>query len=120
MENVIRTGGAGGAAGLVQQGDVLFYAVDGLPGGLKPRSRSRPGLATFAEGEATGHHHSCAAEDVELYEDAAGVLWCRVLAPETVVTHQEHKPVTLRRGDYRINFVREYDPFAERVRVVVD
>ena len=107
------------ATRLIQQGDVLFFAVDTLPEGLKPKESTHPGLAIFAFGEATGHHHSAVAAGVELYEDGQGGLWCRVAA-DTEVRHQEHKPVTLAPGNYRVSIVREYDPFAAEIRRVMD
>lgn len=104
---------------LIQQGDVLFIMVDSMPEDVKEKQPAREGLITFAEGEATGHHHSCVAEGVILYEDGNGTLWCTV-TDEATVTHQEHKPVTLPPGDYRIGIVREVDPFSEEVRRVRD
>lgn len=104
---------------LIQQGDVLFFLVDELPVGLKPKKGVHAGLTTFAAGTATGHHHSCDAGAAELFEDDAGALWCRVKST-TEVRHQEHKPVTLAPGNYRIGIVREYDPFADEIRAVAD
>lgn len=109
---------------LVQQGDVLFFRMDALPEGVKAKKGNRPGLATFAEGEVTSHHHSAVVEQIDgednlvLYEKG-GVLYCAVRR-ETVVTHQEHKPVTLFPGDYRVGIVREYDPFEKEIRDVRD
>ena len=104
---------------LIQQGDVLFFLSDKMPDGLKKRKAVRRGLVTFAEGEVTGHHHSCVTDGVTLYEDEAGVLWCKV-EKETTVTHQEHNPVTLEPGNYRVGIVREYDPFEKEIRDVRD
>lgn len=102
---------------LIQQGDVLFHKVSNLPTGLTEVKNK--GLVTFAEGEATGHHHSCVADGVQLYEDAEGTLWCGV-EREATVTHQEHGPVTLSPGTYRIGIVREVDPFTDEIRSVAD
>jgi len=104
---------------LWQQGDVLFFAVDGMPKELKPVKNTRAGLVTFAEGEVTGHHHSCAADGVTLMEDEEGTLWCHC-DEEVTVTHQEHGPVTLKPGDYKIGIVREVDPFEEEIHRVRD
>ena len=104
---------------LIQQGDVLFFSEKAIPNGAKQKAASRPGLVTFAEGEVTGHHHSCVADGVTLYEDESGTLWCSVDAP-TTVTHQEHGPVTLEPGTYRIGIVREVDPFMDEIRNVAD
>lgn len=102
---------------LIQQGDVLFHTVSELPTGLtEVICKDR---VTFAEGEATGHHHSCVADGVRLYEDSAGTLWCGV-EREATVTHQEHGPVTLAPGTYRIGIVREVDPFTDEIRRVAD
>lgn len=104
---------------LIQQGDILFVMVDAMPENVTEKSGSRPGLVTFAEGESTGHHHSCRADDVTLYEDRNGTLWCRV-KKEVDVTHQEHGPVHLPAGEYRIGIVREVDPFSKKARPVYD
>lgn len=111
---------------LIQQGDVLFFRIDSLPEGLTVKEGARPGFVTFAEGEVTGHHHSavigkvggCDTDNITLYEKD-GVLYCAV-AGETEVTHQEHRPVTLPPGNYRVGIVREYDPFEKEIRDVRD
>lgn len=104
---------------LIQQGDVLFKMVDALPDALTARKNARKGLVTFAEGEVTGHHHSCVEDGVELYEDAGGTLWCKV-DREATVTHQEHGPVTLPPGSYQIGIVQEVDHLAKEIRNVAD
>lgn len=103
---------------LIQQGDVLFKMVDALPEGLKKKKAARRGLVTFAEGEVTGHHHSCIADCIVLYEKD-GTLYCSV-GKEATVTHQEHNPVTLAPGNYEIGIVREVDHFADEIRRVAD
>ena len=103
---------------LIQQGDVLFKMIDALPDGLAVKASPRKGLVTFAEGEVTGHHHSCVADGVTLYEKD-GVLYCGV-EKEATVTHQEHGPVTLPPGNYRIGIVREVDHLADEIRNVAD
>lgn len=110
---------------LIEQGDVLIYEVERLPDGLKPVKLNHASLATFALGESTGHHHSAVIEvddgvpNLELYEDADGVLWCRVNR-ETAVTHQEHGSVTLPPGLYHQRIVQEYDHLADEARAVAD
>ena len=104
---------------LVQQGDVLFYEIDKLPKDIMPTKPMRDGIITFAEGESTGHHHSCSADGVILFEDPRGIMWCSV-NKEVVVTHQEHKPVILTPGNYRVGIVREYDPFETVDHTVID
>jgi len=104
---------------LIQQGDVLFFEENNLPESIK-KVKSKNGYLIFAEGETTGHFHGVLEEDAcELFEDEHGTLWCKV-AGEIDVKHQEHKPVTLKEGVYRIGIVREVDPFAEEIRSVRD
>jgi len=103
-----------------QQGDTLYFSEKQLPTGLKPVP-PRSGLLIVAEGEATGHHHSFTLDqEVELLTDDKGTLWCVVNGDSAVVQHQEHKPVTLKKGVYRVGIVREVDPFSEEVRQVRD
>ena len=97
---------------LIQQGDVLIKKVNGIKG-------KKLNHLTLAVGEATGHHHTITEGDAELYE-LDGVLYLRVNSEEATLTHQEHKPVVIPRGEYEIGIVEEYDHFAEEARNVVD
>lgn len=102
-----------------QQGDVLFFAVDGVKG-TKKKADLR-GIV-FAEGEYTGHYHAIKetdTDDVELYEEN-GVLYCSVKKERATVEHQEHGAIVLPKGDYKIGIVKEFDPFEEEIRQVKD
>lgn len=105
----------------IQQGDVLFLRTNYNIRELKMKKvKQRKGRLIFAEGEATGHHHSCVAEPgVELYEDKNGTLWC-VTEKNVTVTHQEHGAVTLSPGTYKVGRVVEVDPFEDVIREVAD
>ena len=43
-----------------------------------------------------------------------------VKSDEAVVTHEEHNAITIKKGDYEIGIVQEYDHFAEEARNVAD
>jgi len=102
---------------LIQQGDVLFFRIDEMPNG-GTLVQQRNGRHIFAEGEATGHHHSCEADIGTLTRlDDSLFFSCD---EEVVVTHQEHGPVTLDPGAYRIEIIREVDPFSDEIRRVMD
>ena len=81
--------------------------------------------AILAQGEATGHHHAIEdAAAVQLYEDTSGrdtqagsVRFMR-LTQESVLKHQEHAPIALPRGNYKVTRQREYTP--EAIRNVAD
>jgi hypothetical protein len=107
---------------LYRQGDVLFCAIDKIPAG-KTAKRDN---GTVAYGEVTGHSHRLAdlgaAEVLEIGDD----LFVRVsesgLSIEgdagATFVHEEHGPITLPPGDYRIQIQREYSP--EEIRNVID
>src|SRR5437588_2244300 len=102
---------------MFRQGDVLLVPVTEMPCGRPVEAEG--GRLVLARGEATGHHHSVAVEDGELVDAAEGVV-LRIMAP-TPLEHQEHAPITLRPGVYRVVRQREYVPGAvDRLRVLLD
>lgn len=74
----------------------------------------------LALGEVTGHYHEATANDAVLYGDADGTPTLLHAPSGTDVTHQEHNTITLPPGEYERHIVREFDPFAEEIRNVVD
>jgi len=100
---------------MYRQGDVMVEAC-AVPDGAK-RVEAEAGRLILARGEATGHHHSLVADaETDLYE-RDGVLYLR-LAGVKVLEHQEHAPITLPPGDYRVARQVEYSP--EEIRRVQD
>lgn len=105
-----------------RQGDVLFTRIARLPQGERHKREN----ATVAHGEVTGHSHALAVEDREaaevleigkgLYVHVSG-SGIRIESGATFV-HEEHAPVTLPRGTYRVTIQREYSP--EAIRNVID
>ncbi len=101
---------------MIVQGDVFFTRATKLPEGVKQATRKERGYI-IAEGEATGHAHVI-HDDIELYEKD-GVLFIKT-AKEAEVRHEEHLPVILSPGIWRVGIIREYDPFLEETRIVRD
>jgi hypothetical protein len=106
---------------MYRQGDVLVVPVDrgALPAGLVPAARDTRGRMVLALGEATGHAHVLTGDGAE--------LWCPPDAPDALfitierygrLGHEEHGPVPLPPGAYRVFRQREYLPGA--VRPVAD
>src|SRR5947209_2399830 len=92
-----------------RHGDVLIA----LAGSLPPDARKRSG-AVLVRGELTGHSHRIEQpETAELWE-VNGELFVKVVADSARVVHQEHHPITLPRGLYRVWQQREYTPRAVR------
>ena len=96
-----------------RHGDVLIQSCKGIPRGAK----KLPHLM-LAKGEQTGHAHRVRErEGNELYELGES-LYLHVNGEEATVVHEEHEPISLDRGVYRVWVQREYTPKA--IRRVVD
>jgi hypothetical protein len=104
---------------IFRQGDVLLVAVAVLPEGAKditPDDR-----IVLAYGEVTGHAHAIEepaskARPARLW-DAGAERFLQVLE-KTALRHEEHAPVELPAGVYRVVQQREYSP--EEIRNVAD
>src|SRR5215470_9950940 len=93
---------------LWRHGDVLIETVEAIPDGARPRSG-----AILAQGEATGHAHRVEApERAELWEDGEQ-LYLKIIE-QTRIVHEEHRPIELPPGSYRVWQQREYTPRAIR------
>jgi len=98
-----------------RQGDVLIARVDAIP----ERARRSPvSHGILVHGELTGHSHRL--EDPRsalLFSGAAaiGELYLDVPAGGTRIIHEEHGPIDLPHGLYRVWRQREYTPQAIRV-----
>jgi hypothetical protein len=102
---------------MYRQGDVLVMAIqrEDLPSGLVLAPRDRHNRMVLALGEATGHAHVVTGERV--------ALLCRPDDPDRLflliegygrVGHEEHGPIALAAGAYRVIRQREYFPGAIR------
>jgi hypothetical protein len=99
---------------MYRHGDVLLVSIDNPPTQLKPRPSQ-----ILAWGEITGHSHRIAERGAaEVYERNADTLFVHITAPQATLVHEEHKPIVLQQGWYRVWFQREYSPQA--IRRVVD
>ena len=95
---------------MIRQGDVLLKRVDALPEGTKKLA-----TMTVAYGEVTGHAHKVEVDagDAMLVEDGQGGMFVCVKGNATL-KHDEHAPIKLESGNYKVVIQREYDPVKER------
>lgn len=100
-------------ASLYRHGDVLLAAVPTLPTGAKPM----PGLI-LAHGELTGHAHRIREVGAAQLFSQGEFTYLRVVAATATLVHEEHRPIVLPAGVYRVWQQREYSP--EAIRTVVD
>ena len=106
------------ARGIVRHGDVLLVPVDELPGGKGVTVEDGTRFA-LAEGEATGHAHVVHGRTRLLRSLVSRGREERLhLLVEEVATlvHDEHDPIPLATGAYRVVRQREYTPPAPRGR----
>ena len=94
-----------------QQGDVIIKKCD------IPKDAKKVIKRAIALGEVTGHSHKI-IEDCEMYE-RDGVLYIKSTNAMNV-KHEEHGDIILPAGKYKVDIVKEYDPFLEEVRQVRD
>ena len=98
---------------LYRHGDVLIEEAGALP-----EVREKLPHTILAQGEVTGHAHRIEpSSDADLYSTREG-LFLHVRGRSVSVMHEEHTPITLSCGCYRIWRQREYSP--QEIRVVRD
>ena len=111
---------------LYAQGDLLIERVADLPPTGCAVAASADGSVVLAEGETSGHRHAIhdrvtMFRDDGLARDIPGGLYVghvRVDGPSARLVHEEHAPIELPRGTYRVRRQRELEP--RDARIVVD
>ncbi|RYX86478.1 hypothetical protein EON83_02060 [bacterium] len=90
---------------LFRHGDVLIQMVGEVPTNVQKLNTN-----VLAHGEVTGHSHRLESmEGVSLW-NAGEVLFMQVAEKATRVIHEEHAPIDLPVGTYRVWRQREYTP----------
>jgi hypothetical protein len=87
-----------------RQGDILLILHDQPPGWV--RTVPAPPRQTVAEGEVTGHAHVLEGDSVRV-DETDQPEWIEVPGSARLV-HEEHAPVDLGPGTYRVVRQREY------------
>jgi len=100
-----------------RQGDVFVEKCEKPRGQLTPVEPDK-GRVVLAYGEVTGHAHALSPKDARLYEVKGWVDRLLVVTKATALLHEEHAPITLPPGQYRVRRQREYHP--EEIRTVAD
>ena len=100
-----------------RQGDVFFEVIGQIPDEAKEAPIPH---GVLVHGEVTGHSHR--VEDLSSAHlfagNMAGEIFLDVSAPSTRIVHEEHGPIELKTGFYRVWRQREYTP--EAIRYVYD
>ncbi len=96
-----------------RHGDVMIQKVRKLP-----NEKRRCRHLILAHGEITGHSHQIKEKKNATLYETPGDLYLEVTANEATVVHEEHHPIALMKGIYRVWRQREYSP--EEIRVIRD
>jgi hypothetical protein len=92
---------------LYRHGDVLIACVPNLPSQASKRSGT-----ILARGEITGHSHRVQEIGAAQLYDFNLETFLEVTASIATLVHEEHKPIELPQGIYRVWMQREYTPTA--------
>ena len=102
---------------IIQHGDVLLKTVKDIPKNVKCiKSKNR---VVIMDGEVTGHAHAIYTPEKVDYLENNGLFYLRVNEP-VELKHEEHKTITINPGYYKIDRVKEYNPFEQEIREVQD
>jgi hypothetical protein len=96
-----------------RHGDVMIGTIASIP--QDARQRTSPILV---RGEVTGHSHRIEVPATSEVWEYGGQLYIKVIADSARIVHEEHHPITLPTGTYRVWQQREYSP--AEIRTVVD
>lgn len=100
------------------QGDLLIERVSDVPVTGTVLRAGDDGAVVLAEGEVTGHRHAIfdrvtMFRDDGLARDIPGGLYVghvRVEGATALIQHEEHAPIELPRGTWRVRRQRELEP----------
>ena len=109
------------------QGEISIFRINGdVPAGLAPLTEvDRRGRPIISHSESGNHHILDAAVDVMEKPDAPEgmrILYALLDKPTALIQDapDAHGSHTLEPGLYEFRIAREFDPFAEQVRMVAD
>src|SRR5437870_9481684 len=98
-----------------QQGDLIGRKLSEMPSGVQVHIACK--RLVLAHGES-GHSHVIEDDEAELIRIGERMLLS--LTKQAIVTHEEHKAITIAPGIWEIGRVKEYDYITKMERQVVD
>jgi len=99
---------------MYRQGDVLLIAVDAIDT-KAPQTRDAKARIVLAYGEVTGHAHAIHDPEVTLYGTDLENRFLEILTEGgAILSHEEHAPIHLPHGNYRVVRQREWTPKGAR------
>lgn len=95
---------------LYRHGDLLVQQASEIPEDARQLQH-----LVLAEGELTGHSHRIAERDAAVMYQSDEGTFLRIVGERATLIHQEHGPIVLGTGVYRVWRQREYTPQAIRI-----
>ena len=95
-----------------RHGDLLIRKVKTIPQTVE-KVRGN----VLAKGEVTGHKHKLSGQ-IQIFANQERKFF--EAKQETILSHQEHKPLEIPEGKYEVIQEREWNPFDEQIRRVMD
>ena len=108
----------------IRQGDIDFIEVLSIPNKEMNRLTMKDDNIV-AYGEATNHHHRLVSGQVQVLRDvnSTGMAiadYVVVNSETATLSHQEHLPLEIPQGTWRIHQEEDYNPFTQEMKKVVD
>lgn len=103
---------------IIRHGDVSLHPVETSKG----KTIEHNGEFVVEWGEVTGHGHRLKVknpEDLIIQKDTNGDFYF-TLKSKGIISHEEHKTLTIQPGTYKKIIEREYDHFNHSIHRVVD
>jgi hypothetical protein len=98
---------------MYRHGDVMIASIKKLPSGCERKPH-----VILARGEVTGHSHRIEPNSSAVLFESGNETFLQVTESGANVIHEEHKPIELPPGLYRVWRQREYSP--REIRVIRD
>ena len=95
----------------------MLHPLKDAPKGLKKIQQGKQYV--LAIGEHTGHKHLLVADRVSVHKDEQGVIYLNINGT-AIVTHEEHKQISVVPGWYRLGNEREFDYYLGEIAQVQD
>lgn len=108
------------------QGEITIIQIDAIPAGVTASKAERTAKGWIISHSESGHHHLLTGGDVmertEGVPAGMQILYALLDAPASLIQDAQvpHGGYDLQAGCYEFRIAREYDPFMEQARMVVD
>ena len=100
-----------------QQGDLIIKSTE-----VKQKDFGKKlNHLILQKSDVSGHKHQIVGNKAILYQGKnKDEVYLNVTSPSVLLTHEEHKTISIPKGKYLVYGVREFDPFEDIIRRVVD